>query len=197
MNKGFTLIELLVAISLSSIIIVALVRIMGTSLPLYRSAFIQTTANETARVQLRRIAHEIRSAVPSDTGGFPLVDAAASRLIFYANIDSDSAVERVRYELVGTNVVRGITKPSGNPLTYNTDQEVTTIIARSVQNGGNPVFMYYGTNYPSDMNSVPEGNLAAITYIAFSLTLDADTTLPPPAVTVQSQVQLRNLKTNL
>lgn len=197
MKKGFTLIEMLVVVGISSIVIGAMIRFMGTSIPLYRSTFIQTSANETARVQLKRIAHEIREARPSDTGAFPLVEASASRLIFYANVDSDAAVERVRYELVGTDMVRGVTQPTGSPIVYATAGEVVTTVARSVQNGSNPVFMYYGTDYPEDTTPVASSNLAAITYISFSFTIDADTGNNPPAVTVQSQVQLRNLKTNL
>ncbi len=195
--KGFSLIEILVAISISSILLVGMVRFMGTAIPLYRSTFMQTMADETARVQLKRMAREIRSALPSDAGAFPIVEASASRLIFYANVDSDSSAERVRYELVDTTMVRGVTQPTGNPIVYNVAQESATTVARSIQNGSNPVFMYYDSTYPSSTTPVPSGSVASVTYISFSLTIDADTNNDPPAIVIQSQVQLRNRKTNL
>lgn len=193
--KGFTLIELMVVIAISSIILVALIRFMGVSIPAYRSLFLQTLADETARVQLDRISHTLRSARVSDTGAFPLVEASPQRIIFYANIDSDAAVERVRYELVGTDLIRGITEPSGNPIIYDTAQETSVTVARSIQNGSSPVFTYYKSNYPED--TAAAATISEVTYVSFSLIIDADTVNSPPPITVQSQVQLRNLKTNL
>ncbi|OGY31168.1 MAG: hypothetical protein A3C02_03980 [Candidatus Andersenbacteria bacterium RIFCSPHIGHO2_02_FULL_45_11] len=150
--RGFTLIEILVAISISSIILVALVRLMGISIPVYRSLFLQTLADDTARVQLKRIAHQLREARPSDTGAYPIVEATAQKLIFYADIDGDIATERVRYELVGTDLVRGVIEPSGNPIVYDVVGEVSSIVARSIYNGSTPLFTYYGSNYPTDPN---------------------------------------------
>ena len=192
-----TLLEIIVAIAISSIILMGMVRFLGTSIPAYRSLFLQSIADEAARVQLVRISHLMRSAKTSDTGAFPLVEASAQRVIFYANIDDDAATERVRYELNGTDLVRGVTKPSGDPIIYDTGQETVTTVARFIRNGISPVFLYYGSNYPQDTTQVPGTSLASIAYIAFSLTIDADTTNEPDAVTIQSQVQLRNLKTNL
>lgn len=150
--KGYTLIEVLVSIAISSILFGALIRIMGTSIPLYHSTFLQTSVNETARVQLKRIAHEIREARTSDTGAYPIVEATAHKIVFYANVDGDDATERVRYELVGTDLIRGIVKPSGSPAVYNVEQETVATIARSIYNGSGPIFVYYGSSYPTDPN---------------------------------------------
>ncbi len=150
--KGFTLIELLVAIGISSAILAALTMIMGTSIPIYRSTFLQTNQSETARVQLKRISHQVREARPSDTGAYPIAEATGQKLVFYANVDSDASTERVRYELIGTDLVQGITKPTGNPLTYDVGQETVSTVARSVYNGTTPLFTYYGSDYPTDPN---------------------------------------------
>lgn len=149
---GFTLIEIITAVAISSIVLVALVRLLGMSIPQYRSLFLQTLASETARVQLKRISHALREARPSDTGAYPIVEAAGSKIVFYANIDADAATERVRYELIGTDLVLGITNPSGNPIVYDTSGEVVSVVARSIYNGTTPLFTYYGSNYPTDPN---------------------------------------------
>jgi prepilin-type N-terminal cleavage/methylation domain-containing protein len=196
MSKGFTLVELMVVIAISSILMVGMIRFMAGGLTQYRSTFLQSLADETARVQLKRMSHDIRSAEQSATGAFPIVEASPQRFIYYANTDK-ATVNRIRYELVGTDLVRGVTKPSGSPITYNTSTEQVTVIARDVQNGANPVFYYYGSDYPSNGSPVSSGSIADITYVSFTLTIDADTAHDPAAVVLQSQVQLRNLKTNL
>ncbi|MEO6077849.1 MAG: prepilin-type N-terminal cleavage/methylation domain-containing protein [Candidatus Andersenbacteria bacterium] len=196
MNKGFTLVELMVVVAISSILMMGMIAFMAGGLTQYRTTFLQSLADETARVQLKRMSHDIRSAEQSATGAFPIVEASPQKFIYYANTDN-TTINRIRYELIGTDLVRGVTKPSGNPLTYNTTNEQVAIIARDVQNGANPVFYYYGSDYPSDTTPVPSGNIADITYISFTLAIDADTTQEPSAVVLQSQVQLRNLKTNL
>ncbi len=194
-SRGFTLVELVVGVGIASLVLIALMQVIGSAFPLYRSTFIQSGANETARIQLKRLSHTIRGARPSDTGAFPIVEASPSRLIFYANVDGDASTERVRYELIGTDLVRGITKATGDPVTYDTEQESVTTVARYIRN--DPVFIYYGSEYPGDTTPVASEDLSSITYISFSLVIDADTAQDPPAIHVQSQVQLRNLKTNL
>ncbi len=149
---GFTLIEVITAVAISSIVLVALVRLLGTSIPQYRSLFLQTLVSDTARVQLKRISHILREARSSDTGAYAIVEATPSKIVFYANIDEDTATERIRYELIGTNLVRGITNPSGNPIVYDTTGEAVSIVARSITNGTTPLFTYYGNTYPTDPN---------------------------------------------
>jgi prepilin-type N-terminal cleavage/methylation domain-containing protein len=150
--NGYTLIEVLFAISISSILMIATVQFMGTALPVYRSTYLHSLADETAQVQLRRITREIREARPSDSGAYPLVAADPQKVIFYANVDDDTATERVRYELIGTTLVRGITEPTGFPIVYNLAQESVSTVARSIYNGTTPLFSYYGSDYPEDKN---------------------------------------------
>jgi prepilin-type N-terminal cleavage/methylation domain-containing protein len=108
LNRGLTLVELVVTVAISSIILVALMRFLASAYPLSRVVFEQASATETARVQLARITKVLREARESDTGGYPLVATQPQRLIFYADIDVDDATERVRYELSGTRLERGL-----------------------------------------------------------------------------------------
>lgn len=150
--KGFTLIEIIVSIGISSVLLIAIMLLIGTALPVYRSTFLQTSVNETARVQMKRIANEIREARFSDAGEYPIVEATGRKIVFYADIDGDVATERVRYELVGTHLIRGIINPSGSPAVYDEGQETVATVASFVYNGSGPLFTYYGSNYPIDPN---------------------------------------------
>lgn len=194
---GFTIIEIILVTFISTVTIATLLRFLSLGHPLARITYLQSQSTETARIQLKRLSSALREARLSDTGAYPLVDTSPQRLIFYANVDGDAATERVRYELSGTDLSRGITKPSGNPLVYDTAQEDAKVIARSIRNGSDPIFTYYDGDYPANPSPLPGTSTGSVKYIQFRLLIDADTTVDPPPVEVISQVQLRNLKTNL
>lgn len=196
-ERGFTALEMVIVAFLSSLLMTALLRFLVAGYPISRVTFLQTNSNETARVQLKRIAREIRQAKDSDTGAYGLVEMSPQRIIFYANVDGDAATERVRYELTGSNLERGLIEPSGTPLTYNVGSEVTTEVARSIRNGAQPIFTYYSGDYPADPAPLSQVDLTEVKYIEFELLIDADVNADPPPVEVKSQVQIRNLKSNL
>lgn len=196
-EQGLTIIEILVVISISLAMIVSLIRFIGTGFPISKITYLQTRSTETARLQLKRLALGIRELRQSDSGDYALEEALPQRIIFYANIDGDALTERVRYELTGTDLVRGVIKPQGNPLVYPAGQETTTVVARYIRNGTTPLFVYYGGDYPANSTPLAPTDVTEVKYIEFTLTIDVDSALAPPATTVRSQVQLRNLKTNL
>lgn len=196
--RGFTLIEIVVVIGITSFIVVALARFTASGWQISREAHLQQQATEDARLQLERIAKAIREARVADTGAYPLVVMGEQRMEFYANVDADTATELVRYELVGTDLERGITKPTGTPLTYNqAANEQESVVARSIQNGAGSIFTYYSGDYPADQTELAPIDLTEVKYVQFHLVVDADTAVPPEPIDIVSQVQLRNLKTNL
>ncbi len=196
-THGFTVVEIIVVTAISSLLLMALLRFLTFGFPLSRITLMQTHSTETARLQLKRLATSLRELRTADTGAYPIVEATPFRIIFYANVDADAATERVRYELLGTNLVRGITKPTGSPLTYDVAQEKAVTVAANIQNGATPVLTYYGGDYPTATQALDATNIAAIRYIQFFLTINSDPTRPQDAIDVRSQVQLRNLKSNL
>lgn len=197
MSRGLTVIEVLIGVALSLILLTALLRFLVVGFPLARVTYLQAQSTESARIQLRRLSKSLRELRQSDTGSYALAAADPQRIIFYANVDADALTERVRYELVGTDLQRGVIKPTGSPLTYTVANEVVTSVTANVRNGATPVFTYYNGNYPADTTPLTPPDVTEVKYINFSLVIDADTAVDPPAVTVTSQVQLRNLKTNL
>ncbi|HBE90743.1 MAG TPA: hypothetical protein DDW41_06065 [Candidatus Andersenbacteria bacterium] len=196
-QRGLTIMEILVVVSISSIVLMALLRFLVAGYPLSKTMVLQQRSTETARVNLKRIVKSLREARHSDTGAYPLVATEPQRIVYYANVDSDPATEKVRLELSGSDLVRGVTKPTGDPLIYDQNNEVTAVIIATVRNGTEKVFSYYTGEFPVDTGELTPTDLTEVKYIAFSLLIDADPAVEPPAIQVKSQVQLRNLKTNL
>lgn len=196
-SRGLTLIEVIITAGIGAFAISALLFFLARGFPLQRQIFLQANASETARVQLQRIARQMREVRPSGAGAYPLVAMEPQSIVFYADVDSDDQVERVRYTLNGTNLERGTIEPTGDPITYNEANESVRIVARSIQNAETDVFTYYTGEYPDNQTPLTPVDLTEVKYIQFYLAIDPDPNQDPPATEVRSQVQLRNLKTNL
>ena len=196
--SGMTLIEILVVIMISSIVLTVVTRALATGFPVSKRALFQAQATGTARVQLKRIAKALREARESDVGSYPLVEAENKKIVFYSDVDHDTDVERIRYELVGTNLERGVIKPSGNPIRYREVDEETAVVASSVRNENvSDVFTYYSGDYPADPAPLSPSDLTEVKYIQFNLLIDVNPLIDPEPINLISQVQIRNLKTNL
>jgi hypothetical protein len=76
------------------------------------------------------------------------------------------------------------------------DEEVS-VVAAGVRNGADPLFVYYTGDYPADMTPLSPDDLTKIKYIELRLLIDTNEEIDPPPIEIVSQVQLRNLKTNL
>ena len=197
-SYGLTLLEVIVGVAISSILMTALLRFLVAGYPLAKITHLQQQSTETARLQLKRMSKQMREARYSDTGAYPLVEVSPQRIVFYSDVDADNTTELISYSLVGTNLTRGVTKPVGTPATYDPDtDEVVSTVATGVQNGSTPIFTYYSGEYPAVVTQLTGADITKVKYIQFYLAIDRDTAVDPPAIEVRSQVQLRNLKTNL
>lgn len=196
-QPGLTFVELLVVVAISSVVLIVLMNFLASGFPVSRTVFAQARAAETARLQLKRITEALREARYADTGAYPLVEMEAARIVFYSDVDGDDVTERLRYELRGSSLERGVIKPNGEPLRYNEDDEQMSVVAHGVRNGEEPVFSYYSGDYPADPTPLSPVDLTDVKYIQFRLVIDNDPANDPLPIEVVSQVQLRNLKTNL
>lgn len=188
------------------IIVVAIVSILGTVAIvfgkdiLYFGDLFEGSLNEGDRAHrvLQPVAQEVRSAAPSSTGTYPIEEAESDSFIFFSDINDDGLEERVRYFLDGTNFRKGVTIPSGSPLVYDTGNETVTTAVQDVHNGVNAVFSYYDSSYDGSSAALVEPfALSEIRLVKVELVIDADPALPPNALTVTTQVTIRNLKDNL
>ncbi|MBT3539026.1 type II secretion system protein [Candidatus Parcubacteria bacterium] len=197
-KSGVTLVEVIVVIGIFSIITFGANWLIVNSLRSNTVIWEQLATQSEGRKVLKQVVNEIRKAEESSVGSFPIVIAGDNELAVYANTDSDSLRERIRFWLDGTTLKRGIIKPSGNPLSY-TQTESVVEIAHDVKNieQGVPVFYYYDESYTGTEDAlISPVSLTDIHVIRVQLELEKDPTKTPVPLHVESVLHIRNLKTN-
>ncbi|MFA6515312.1 MAG: prepilin-type N-terminal cleavage/methylation domain-containing protein [Candidatus Paceibacterota bacterium] len=197
-DKGFTLLELLITIAIFSIVMV-MFSSFTRDIFKYEDIFSGgLTSYDEARKILQPIASEIRSASPSSLGAYPIETAGETNFAFFADIDNDGLKERIRYFISGNNLMRGVIIPSGNPIQYLSNNEVSLEIIKGVNNGLTPIFTYYDNSYNGDTPPLTQPvSVSGIRLVAITLLIDNDPNNPPLPVSVTTQVSIRNLKDNL
>ena len=199
-RAGVTLVEIIVAMGIFIIIVIAWNSIIIQS---YRSAEFgrqQQEAIRQAQKGIEIMTQEIREASTAENGSYALEKADDNEIIFYSDIDKDVYTERVRYWLDEKSLKKGVVEPTGDPLDYNPANEQTKIISNFVNNSTQPLFTYYNEDYPYDVinNPLPApARLIDTKLIHIFLRVNIDPSKAPKDFDVESDVQLRNLKTNL
>lgn len=197
--RGLTLMETLVAIAVFLLASLIIFYFMVQSLRTQNFSIEQAMAISEAQRGVELLIKELRETMPADTGAFPLNYAQTQELVFYADGDRDSVVEKIRYFLNGTNFSKGVTKPTGAPLAYLAQNEAITIISRYVRNGATPVFTYYNENWPGDVIHNPlaaPADVDAIKLVHIYLKINVFPEKAPMDFDLESDVSIRNLKNN-
>jgi len=102
-RKGFSLIETIIVIFIFSMVSAAL---FSSIVILYKSQsfnFSQSLAVAEARRGIEQMIKEIREAQTSQAGSFLIERADDKEFVFFADIDNDGQIERVRYFLGNVN----------------------------------------------------------------------------------------------
>lgn len=199
-KRGFTLTELLIGMAIFALL--AVVAISFQKLLIQSESFsVQSVFTlQNANAGLRTLVTELRNATVSDSGAYPLEQALEQQVIFYANVDQDPQIERVRYYLEGTEFKKGIIEPVGLPVIYPPADEVTRTIAEYVTNGSDPIFTYYNQDWPSDQLNNPLSTpppLNEVTLVKISLRINSTPTIPERELTLEPSVQIRSLNPHL
>ena len=205
-SRGVTLVETIVGIGILLLIgsgVIMFQRSVLTSTKTIQSALLAQTQ---VRKSLLLFASDLRGATSRDGGGYPLEVTATSTFVFYANVDGDVAIERVRY-FIGTSTAsprntlrRGIINPTG---TNYTGTETITTIARDVANStSTPIFTYYDGNFDgvtaSSTAPLPSPvNIPLVRLVRITLVLNPNGVRAPVMQTYSTFVALRYLKDNL
>ena len=189
--RAFTLVE--------TIVVVALVVLVGGALSSMIQYFYRTNdyvlqegnAVQSARQGLATSVQNLREASYGDDGSYPISAASASTITFYADINGDGNVDKVRYYLSGTTLYRGVTNSTGNPPSYTGQPESVTTIATYVRNGGStPIFQYYDNS--GALLSSPV-SISSVASIVTTLQIDVDPNRSPALYSLLGSATLRNL----
>lgn len=186
---GFTIIELLVVISIMGIISTLVLNFVVMSFRATRFEAEQAEAVRQARDAMNVMKTEIRGANNSAHGDYPLSIINNQEFAFYSDIDKDDVYEKVRYYLDGLELKKAVTKPDASYLYTSTP--VITVIANYVNNQTEDIFTYYTSDY------VTTANINEVRLINMNLKINVTPEIAPADIYVETDVALRNLKSNL
>jgi len=196
-QKGFSLIEIMVSLTIFLLVGVAIWSFQRNIFMLNDFIANDLDIQKEARKTFKQISSEIRSISQSSTGAYPIEVASPNSFIFYSDIDNDAIQERIHYFLSGNTLKKGVTKPSGAPLTYDTDNEVVIEVIHNII-VGTPIFSYYDAEYDGTKPALTDPiDLLAIRLAKISITTDVDPNRPSAPFSITTQVSMRNLKDNL
>lgn len=197
-KKGLTMIEVLVAIGIFLLLSAGIVELLLWGLYGRNVVWEQLSTQNEGRKIVQDFVNEIRRADVSSIGSYPIEIAQEQQIVFYSNIDSDSWRERVRYFLVGGTLKKGVTKPSGNPLSYSVANESVVDVVHDVANGSSPIFYYFDQSYLNTSTSSMSSpvNIPSIRVVGIKLMLEEDPRTSPVPLHIESKASIRNLKSN-
>ncbi|MBI4708842.1 MAG: prepilin-type N-terminal cleavage/methylation domain-containing protein [Candidatus Portnoybacteria bacterium] len=200
-QKGFSLIELMIVMFIFVLGISVLFSLVVYSYRGHAYVFQQATAINEARRGVETMVKEIREAKTGEDGSYAIDQAGDFEFVFYSDIDSDDSVERIRYFLDGSDFKKGVVEPSGDPPEYVLAGETFSVLSYYVRNGiTTPVFSYYNGDWPQDTVNNPLPTLTRLTdtkLMHVFLKINVDPARPPDNFELESDTQIRNLKTNL
>ena len=200
---GFTLVELLIVMSIAAIVVLATLTLYLSLLNNAADQQARMVNQDSARLAIYEMSRYLRAACSSESNLTSLSDAIAVaapwECVFYADVDSDQAAERVRF-FVDNKTLRGQTAepdlaahPPTYPVGYETDG---TVILSGVQNGEEPVFTYlaYGAEAASlfELEDTSTADLRRkIVAIALRLVVNEEPKTARGQVELVTRVQIR------
>ena len=192
-NRGFTFIETLVTIAIFAL---AMGAVSGFIIMGYRTqsyTWQQSKAVNEAQRGIETMVKEIREARGGDDGSYIIEKADDFQFIFYSDIDKDELTERVRYFIEGTDFKKEVIKPQGFPISYPEENKETFILSQYVRNSP-PIFQYFD-GCGKKLLPLP-ARLKDTKLMKVYLVVNIDLNRPPDEFTLESSVQIRNLKQN-
>lgn len=198
LHRGTSLIEVSVVVGITAIVTLGAASFIILSFRNQRIINDQLFGQKEARRIVAEIVNTVRTAEPSSIGSYAIAEATTSSLTVYANIDKDTLRERIHYWLQGTELKKGVLKPSGNPLSYVGAEQVTTL-AHNVRNTsvGTETFQYFTESYAgSGAGMATPITIPNIRMVKVVIEIERDLNVSPVPLRVESITQIRNLKEN-
>ena len=190
-SHGFSTLETLMWIGM---FVLTMGAIMSSILYFYRVNTVtinQASSVASAQHGVDKIVRTIREAAFASDGAYPVISLADNQFAFYADVDADAFIEKVRYYLSGTTIVEGIVNPSGDPPAY-TGAEATSVISDYVRNTAENLVMF--TYFDEDGAQVTNyANTADVRFVTVNVVVDIDTIKLPNPFFLRSSAAMRNL----
>ncbi|MFC1653533.1 prepilin-type N-terminal cleavage/methylation domain-containing protein [Patescibacteria group bacterium] len=108
MKKGFTLVEIMVTTVIVGIVVIGLVKFSQTFFSGYEFSFQETQAISEAQQSIIQMERELREMRDGEEGSYPLSVANDTEVVFFSDVNDDGGAERVRYYLVGSDLVKQV-----------------------------------------------------------------------------------------
>lgn len=190
--RAFTLVEMLVVISLTAAIGLALSIVIQNAYRGNAYVFESATSVDNARRGLTTALQNLREASYGQDGSYPVAAAATSSVTFYADVDQDGPVEKVRVYLSGGTLYRAVTNAAGTPPSYTGQPEtVQTVVAYVRNTEATPLFTYY------DASGAPlpvPVDVSEVRFVTMTILTDLNPTRAPNVYTLTASATLRNLR---
>lgn len=198
LQAGISLIEVVMTTALITVVISLILAFQNGILEDQQFILNSYISIQNVNQATQQFVKEIRNSQASDSGGYPLEIVNDNEIAFYSNVDKDSQIEKVRYFLDGTNLVKGITDPSPHPIQYLAQNEKTIIVAENLILDSTPVFYYYGDNYLANQTPLPQLQRATQTkLVEINLTSNSNPNYLKENYQSHALAQIRILKDNL
>lgn len=191
--------ELIVAISIFTIGIAGFTMLFAKTWKSNSFVLEEGQASFEASNALDGMVKSLRKVKQADNGHFGIKSAGDFDLTVYLDNDGDGVTEKVHYFLDSPSqqLKKGVSEPSGSPLTYPTDDQTVTTLAHHVVNtSSQPIFIYYNEHYPVDMTGNPLLTpivLPDVRLIQIHLWVNIKPSSAPDNINLESFVELRNL----
>jgi len=196
-QKGMTLVEMIIAISIYTVLMLA---IISSTTTFYRyNAYALEQANEVdnARRGVTQWNRDVKEMTTGEDGTWPMAISGEHRLGYYSDTDRDDSVEYVEYILTSTTLRKFTYNPIGSPATYDlTTPDTEEILSEYVQNRNQATstFFYYDNNGAQLASTSPVIN---VRYIQMQVIVNIDPDRNPGEFMLRSSLAPRNLKDNL
>ncbi|OGY91993.1 MAG: hypothetical protein A3B30_00985 [Candidatus Komeilibacteria bacterium RIFCSPLOWO2_01_FULL_52_15] len=145
-DEGLSILEVIISLGVFSLILVVISSLQLTIFTQNRLSEARASIDQRSLIVLRNFATEVRAAQTPYDGSFVLADTTADTVSFYADINGDDVIERVRYAVEGGILKRGVIAPTGQPLSYDPANESVASLIQNVVTAA-PYFIYYGTSF--------------------------------------------------
>lgn len=199
-QNGFTLVETIVVIFIFTLLAMGVTTLFTHIFISSRDRVASLDNIDQARLATTKFTNEIRTASVANDGSAALTQAGDSQIIFYSDYGQTSGImARNRYFLSTSTLYKGVTVPTGSPLSYNLGAEKIITVQNNISSSTTPIFYYYDGNYNGSSTALNQPiNINDVKYVKMSLNILKMTERNATTIfNVNAGASIRNLKDNL